>query len=165
MEQLSKDVFDMEEFLVYFLDEAQELIQQMDSNILQLEQSDAANLDPDLIDRMFRAAHTVKGSSGMVGLIEIPKITHRMEDILDKLRKNQISLSDELVDLLLESVDVAKRLVKEVSEKKREASTVDEIISRIDAFFAKLTEGEKETPFAEFTLESFASLKDKLREG
>ena len=144
MEQLREDVFDMEEFLGYFLDEAQELIQQMDRDILQLEQSDASNLDFHLIDQMFRAAHTVKGSSGMVGLTEIPKISHRMEDILDKLRKNQISQSDELVDLLLESVDVAKRLVKEVSENKREISTVSEIISKIDAFFEKPADVEEE---------------------
>ena len=102
------DGMDAEELKV-FLQEAEEQIQLLDESIVRLER-EADNAD--LLQDIFRAAHTLKGSSGMLGFQTMAKLTHVMEDALDKLRSGSLTVSTELVDALLESLDALK-LMKE----------------------------------------------------
>ena len=105
---MNVDGMDAEELKV-FLQEAEEQIQLLDENIVRLEK-EADNTD--LLQDIFRAAHTLKGSSGMLGFETMAALTHAMEDALDKLRSGSLVVSPELVDALLESLDALK-LMKE----------------------------------------------------
>ena len=97
---------DAEELKV-FLQEADEQLQLLDEDIIRLEK-EASNTD--LLQRIFRAAHTLKGSSSMLGFQKMAELTHVMEDALDKLRSGALSVSAELVDELLACLDALKLL-------------------------------------------------------
>lgn len=101
------------EDLKVFLQEAEEQIQLLDEDIVRLEK-ETDNVD--LLQGIFRAAHTLKGSSGMLGFHRMTDLTHVMEDLLDKLRKGQLTVSAELVDALLQGLDGLKVLTEGVTE-------------------------------------------------
>lgn len=112
-EDLGFDLDEMKEIIDDFLIEADELISSLDNNLVKLESNPE---DPDLLNEIFRAAHTIKGTSGFLGFDEVTSLTHRMEDILNKLRKNELAVSPEIMDVLLESLDVLKILLDNVRE-------------------------------------------------
>jgi two-component system chemotaxis sensor kinase CheA len=93
-----------------FVQEADELIQQLDDNVLRLEKE---GQNPELIQEIFRAAHTLKGSSGMLGHERMAELTHAMETLFDKLRKNEIGVTTELIDVFLDCLDALKVLKEE----------------------------------------------------
>jgi two-component system, chemotaxis family, sensor kinase CheA len=102
----------MEQALQTFIEEANELLQDMESCLLQLEHNP---LDADTLGAIFRAAHTIKGSAGLFGLEPIVRFTHVVEDVLDRLRAGDISKSRELIALLLECGDHIQYLVDVVA--------------------------------------------------
>ena len=91
--------------LKVFLEEAESLIDVLDEDFIRLER-EADNQD--LIQEIFRAAHTLKGSSGMLGFTAMAGLTHQMEDLLDRVRKGTVSVTSEIVDALLMSLDGLK---------------------------------------------------------
>jgi len=93
-----------------FTQEAEELIQKLDENVLILEKE---GQNPELIQEIFRAAHTLKGSSGMLGHERMAELTHAMETLFDKVRKDELSVTTELIDLLLDGLDALKVLKDE----------------------------------------------------
>lgn len=94
-----------------FLEEAEELLQLLDENIIKLE-NDREN--PRIIQEIFRAAHTLKGSSGMLGHKRMAEVTHAMETLLDKLRNKKLEVNEPIVDALLCGIDAIKSLTQEV---------------------------------------------------
>ena len=64
-----------------------------------------------LLNEIFRAAHTIKGTSSFLGFDQVTNLTHKMEDILNKLRKAEMDVTPEIMDLLLESLDILKVLI------------------------------------------------------
>ncbi len=98
-----------EELLKDFFLEAQAQIEILERNILVLE-NDPVNKDS--IDEIFRAAHTLKGNSGAVEMFEISEFTHLMEDLLDEIRSDKITVDSEVIDIMLESIDVVKAMIE-----------------------------------------------------
>jgi two-component system chemotaxis sensor kinase CheA len=96
------------EALPAFISEAREQIEQLEQLLLQLE--DAPD-DRELLDSLFRCAHTVKGSAGIFGLDKVVAFTHHVETLLDRLREGQLTLSPELSTLLLQCNDQIRALV------------------------------------------------------
>jgi len=94
-----------------FLEEAEELLQLLDENIIKLE-NDREN--PKIIQEIFRAAHTLKGSSAMLGHRRMTEVAHAMETLLDKLRNKKLELNARIVDALLCGIDAIKSLTQEV---------------------------------------------------
>jgi len=94
-----------------FLIEARELLEGMESALLQTEQQAA---DSETINAIFRAAHTIKGSAGLFGLDDIVKFTHVVESVLDKIRSNELALDGDLPSLFLESCDQISALVDNI---------------------------------------------------
>ena len=90
-----------------FIQEAESLLELLDEDIIRLEQEAD---DADLLQEIFRAAHTLKGSSGMLGFAEMAGLTHAMEDVLDRVRKRTLPVTPELIDALLMSLDGLKVL-------------------------------------------------------
>jgi len=121
---------EMKEIIDDFLVEADELINSLDNNFVKLESSPG---DLDLLNEIFRAAHTIKGTSSFLGFEQVTTLSHRMEDILNKLRKSEMVVTTEVMDLLLESLDLLKVLLDNVRSGSGEQVNLDAILARLSA--------------------------------
>lgn len=105
------DGMDLSELLGVFLEEADEQLQQLDDGFLQLEK-DPSNMDT--VREVFRAAHTLKGSSATMGFTEIAELTHAMESLLDGVRNETVAADSHIIDLLLSANDALRKLIEQV---------------------------------------------------
>ncbi len=94
-----------------FSDEAEEQLDVLDTALVEME----GEPDPDLLQRIFRAAHTLKGSSATIGHTRMAKLTHAMETVLDAVRQGQVVPTSYMVDKLLEGLDILRVLTLEVT--------------------------------------------------
>ncbi len=99
---------DLQEILTIFKSESEEHLQKLNDGILALEQDPSKR---DLIEEIFREAHSLKGAARMIGFEEIEKVAHRMEDIFNDARKGKISLVSPVTDYLLEGLDLINKVV------------------------------------------------------
>src|SRR5499427_5976668 len=130
-----------DEILEFFQPEAEEHLQIVSDCLLSLE----GNNNPEEINKLFRAIHTVKGSAAQVGLKRLGGIAHRVEDLIGRLRDGEIEPSPAVVDLCLESVDVLKKtLHRQWADEAEMRTGVDSLLGRI-AEFAPLEPEEAET--------------------
>ena len=100
--------FGMSQFLGVFFEEAEEHLAALEHLLLTL---DVAQPDAEALNGIFRAAHSIKGSSGMFGFDDLTAVTHVLETLLDKVRSGQIALQAQMIDVLLESRDVLAQLL------------------------------------------------------
>jgi two-component system chemotaxis sensor kinase CheA len=119
--------FSNEEISV-FLDELDEKIQILDENILLLEREGE---NPVVMQEIFRAAHTIKGSSGVMGFEKMANLTHEMENLFDELRQGRMGVSDFLIDLLFETLDTLRLLRDEVVGEVSEIAETEGIITKL----------------------------------
>jgi len=103
----------MDELVKVFLEESEDEIRELENGLMKLED---ARSDEDTLNRVFRAAHTIKGSAGLVGFENISNYTHILENILDRIRKKEIDITKKLISTLLSSVDFLKRMILACSE-------------------------------------------------
>jgi chemosensory pili system protein ChpA (sensor histidine kinase/response regulator) len=130
-----------DEILEFFQPEAEEHLQVVSDCLLSLE----GNNNPEEINKLFRAIHTVKGSAAQVGLKRLGAIAHRVEDLIGRLRDGEIEPSPAVVDLCLESVDILKKTLHRQWAAETEMRTgVDSLLGRI-AEFAPQEAEETET--------------------
>jgi len=99
---------DLSHFKDAFFEEAQEHLTTIEEGLLQLEQRPG---DIDLLNRIFRGAHSIKGNSGMFGFTVVSQFTHKMESVLDQLRSSQMVVTVATTNLLLQSLDCLKTLI------------------------------------------------------
>ncbi|HEY2459453.1 MAG TPA: response regulator [Candidatus Acidoferrum sp.] len=133
-----------DEILEFFQPEAEEHLQVVSDCLISLE----GNNNPEEINRLFRAIHTVKGSAAQVGLKRLGAIAHRVEDMIGRLRDGEIEPSPAVVDICLESVDVLKKtLHRQWADESEIRAGVDSLLGRI-AEFAPV-DGEEIEPSAE----------------
>lgn len=116
--------------LPVFTAEVDEQIQVLEEGLLRLEQDDS---EPELLQAVFRAAHTIKGSAGMIGHERLAHLTHTLETVLDGLRKDTIELSSALVDVCLDAVDDLRLLREEVMDGVMRVDDIEPIVARINA--------------------------------
>lgn len=102
---------EMQEIIEDFLIESFELIDQLDQDLVELE---TRPRDLDLLNRIFRVAHTIKGSSSFLGFESLTYLTHNMEDVLNKARKGDLEITHEIMDVILESTDLMKALLESI---------------------------------------------------
>jgi chemosensory pili system protein ChpA (sensor histidine kinase/response regulator) len=130
-----------DEILEFFQPEAEEHLQIVSDCLISLE----GNNNPEEINKLFRAIHTVKGSAAQVGLKRLGGIAHRVEDLIGRLRDGEIEPSPVVVDLCLEAVDVLKKTLHRHWTDEAEMRTgVDSLLGRI-AEFAPMDADEAET--------------------
>ena len=120
-----------EELLKDFFSEAQMQVDTLEQNILVLE-SEGAN--PDAVDEIFRAAHTLKGGAATVEMMELSHFTHLVEDVLDAIRGKQISVNEDLVDTLLAAIDIIKAML----EKRMDGDVYGDDTSQIEGRLSTL---------------------------
>ena len=110
-----------------FLAEAEEIVEQLGSELADLaDVADGGDIDPDLLNSIFRGAHSLKGLAGMFGFVGVCELSHNMENLLDWLRLGKLKLDAGVITVLLESHDVLLSLVRGLSEG--ESDVVDEKI-------------------------------------
>ena len=115
-----KDIFES------FLIETKEILEKLDSDLMKLE-SEPDNKD--LLNDIFRSFHTIKGTSGFLGLVKLQKVTHKLEDILNKLRKGDADLNDDIMDAILKGFDSISELLTIIENEKNEEYNTEEIIT------------------------------------
>lgn len=136
---------DMKEIMEDFLIEAFELIEQIDHDLVELE---ANPEDLELLNRIFRVAHTVKGSSSFLNFDVLTELTHHMEDVLNKARKGELKITPDIMDVVLESVDMMKGLLESIRDNGSDsAAGID--IKNICVRLTQISEGEAPSAAAE----------------
>ena len=136
---------EMQEILEDFLIEAFEMIEQLDQDLVELENNPD---DLDLLNRIFRVAHTIKGSGSFLNFSVLTRLTHHMEDVLNKARHGELTITPDIMDVVLESIDYMKKLLNAIRDTGTDANTgleggIDNTIQRLDA----ISKGE--TPASE----------------
>ncbi|MDR3019070.1 MAG: chemotaxis protein CheW [Delftia acidovorans] len=132
--------FDLSQFYQIFFEEAAENLDQMEQMLLNLDLS-AAN-DEEL-NGIFRCAHSIKGGAATFGFADVTELTHRMESLLDRLRRHEITPIPEMVDVLLESADASRSLLaRHQAGNEGEALSTTDLVARIEA----LAEGRGAVP-------------------
>ena len=106
---------DLAQFHDAFFEESFEALDSMESALLKL---DLGAPDPELINTIFRVAHSIKGGSATFGFSEIASFTHSLETLLDELRANRLQVTEATSDLLLKSVDALRDMLRAVQAKK-----------------------------------------------
>ena len=114
-----------------FLDELEEKIQVLTDNLLLLEQ--AGDDDPKVLQEIFRAAHTIKGSSAVMGFTKMSGLTHEIENIFDKMRNNELKPTSELINVLFEALDLLKILRDEIVAQSAENTDTSAVIAKLKA--------------------------------
>lgn len=127
---------DVSRFRAAFYVEAEEHLDHMEAALLQLEDAPS---DPELLNTIFRAAHSIKGASLTFGIEEVGRFTHVLENLLDRLRDGKLSTSSELIELLLSSIDVLEGLIA----NSRDGAPLPE---QLDAVFTQLQVANGDAP-------------------
>ena len=134
-----------EELLKDFFSEAEQQVEQLESNILVIEQ-DPSNKEA--IDEIFRAAHTLKGGSATVEMSELSGFTHAVEDLLDAIRSNQVTVTEETIDLLLHSLDIIKDMLAARSNGEVYSQDVSETVGKLRSYIPDKKDAKKTAPKA-----------------
>lgn len=114
------------EMLVFF-EELDEKIQAINDNVLLMERDGGS---PEVIQEIFRAAHTIKGSSGVMGYEKMARLTHEIENLFDRLRQGTMEVTTDLVDVLFSALDKLKLLKDEITGEASDV-TIDDVLGRI----------------------------------
>lgn len=118
------------ELIKEFLEETKELIENLDNDLVSLEsQSD----DRSLIDRIFRAIHTIKGTSSFLGFDQLVEVSHAAEDILHLFRSGEKDMTSEVMDIILEATDKIKILVRQVRDNNIQQIDIQDTISKLQS--------------------------------
>ncbi|HTN44013.1 MAG TPA: chemotaxis protein CheA [Nitrospiria bacterium] len=115
-----------------FVAEAEEIIEGLNQNLLAMENTeDKTAVRPDILNAIFRAAHTLKGMSGMVGLKKVSEISHHLEDMLDSLRMGKLLLTPAVMDTLFKGMELLRGLIESANAGKGEEADIMPMLQQI----------------------------------
>lgn len=106
-DNFSLNIKDDSEIFIEFLSETHDHLEESESNLLSIDEGDS---DLELINAIFRSIHSIKGSAGFLGLTDVQRLSHELETLLDKVRKGEFIINQEIINVSLESIDVLRRL-------------------------------------------------------
>ncbi len=112
-----------------FVAESVEHLEEMETNLLKLEAS-PGNLE--ILNDIFRSVHTIKGASEYMGMIKMAELSHKLETLLDMVRKEEMALNREIVDTLIDARDMLTLLVNELEQSQEEQTDPTAMIGRIE---------------------------------
>lgn len=121
---------EMKEIVESFLVETREIIEGLDQDLLELERG---STNPDLLNRIFRAAHTVKGTSSFLGFDQMSELTHKFEEVLNKLRKNEVNITPELINGSFMAFDTMKVLLGKIQSNDTTPIDLNEVLTKLDS--------------------------------
>lgn len=158
---------DLKQYMNLFIEESKEHLQSMNDALLVLEKE---KNNRELINEIFRVAHTLKGMAGTMGFTNMANLTHEMENVLDEIRNKGIKLSEDIVDILFECFDALDEIISYISEKGEEIDEQkDELISKLRGILKeeKIQESiekgydKEDKRLDEFVLNVIAEAKEK----
>ncbi len=161
---------DLQEIMEDFLIEAFEMNEQLDQDLVELEHNPE---DLDLLNRIFRVAHTIKGSSSFLNLNILTHLTHNMEDVLNRARKGEIKITPDIMDVVLRSIDLMKTLLVTIRDTGSDTNNgkeneIEEAVKQLQAITSQnlegAKEGTKEAPQKENKEEAKEEIKEKAKE-
>lgn len=122
-----------EEILQDFLVEASELIEQLDEQLVELENSPS---DSDLLNAIFRGFHTIKGGAGFLGVTPLIEVCHRAENVFDKIRNGDVDYDSTAADIIMRAFDVISDYIQQLNDGARELEDADDVLlSELDALW------------------------------
>ena len=124
-------MFDSDEFISIFLSEAKEIVEGLENDLVLLEDNKS---DEDLLNKIFRSAHTLKSSAGTVGFTTMSELNHVAENLLEKVRSGKLDVTPQMITVLLEFLDTVKLMLQNIVDGKSETDGV----TNIDSLKAKI---------------------------
>jgi len=124
-----------EELLKAFVDEALEHLSTIEADFLDIEKS-GKDIDSERINKVFRAAHSIKGGAGFIGLPKIRDLAHAVETVLGKFRNRTLAPNQNIISLLLTAVDLLRRMVIDVTS--HEGVDITNILIRLKTFWKRI---------------------------
>lgn len=119
---------DMSQYIILFLEESKENLENLNNQLLILEKQPS---NKDTIDEIFRVAHTLKGMSATMGFTEMANLTHKMENVLDLFRSGELKVNSEIVTLLFECLDNLSLMVEDIAEGNTENHDTRDLVEKL----------------------------------
>ncbi|WP_313468950.1 Hpt domain-containing protein, partial [Carnobacterium sp.] len=117
-------------YLELFFEETDEHLQSLNEQVLELEQHPEQS---EIVDVMFRSAHTIKGMAATMGFDTMSKLTHKMENIFDLLKKNTIQANETTITLIFDCLDTLSDLVEDLRTENDVKRDISELVERLNA--------------------------------
>ena len=146
------NTLDVNQYLDIFLDESREHLQTCNEKLLELEKNPT---DLQLVNDIFRAAHTLKGMSATMGFDDMAQLTHHLENMFDAIRNEQMIVTPESMDTMFEALDHLEAMVQSIAEGGDGKRDVTEISKKLD-----VTGSHAETASAVETAEASSAASD-----
>ncbi len=147
---------EMQEIIEEFITESSELMDHVIQDIVTIEQSQ----DEEMINGIFRAVHTIKGTSSFLGFNSLAELAHKAEDVLGSVRKGEMTIDQETADILLESFDLIKTIIDDIRSYGTEKQNTASVLEKLKG----LMEGKKKKTEAPVSSEAPVEEKKKIGE-
>lgn len=129
---------DMREIVESFVEETRDILDELDGDLLRLKEA----ADPSLVDKVFRAVHTIKGTSSFLGLDQLNTLAHHFEDVLNRLRTGAIAFEPGMMDVLFEAFDCMSELLQQVLDRRIVPIPLDELFADLKALSEATRRGD-----------------------
>jgi len=120
-----------EEYREIFIEESQEQIEDWETSLLKLETNPS---DIELINQLFRSIHTLKGSAGFVGFDKLQELNHDLESLLQDVRDEKLKLSESIIELMFDGLDITRRMIKSFSEEKDFEEDTSDFLNKLKKY-------------------------------
>lgn len=124
---------DMNQYLDMFIEESKEHLQAINANLLLLE-NDPENIQ--IVNEIFRSAHTLKGMSATMGFEDMASLTHETENVLDMIRNHKLTITGDIMDVIFQSVDLIEGMVMNIVEGGDGSADVSALVKKLRAIVA-----------------------------
>ncbi|HPP07286.1 MAG TPA: Hpt domain-containing protein, partial [Syntrophorhabdaceae bacterium] len=146
---------EMKEIIDEFIIESSELIENATQDIVSME----TEQNDEIINSIFRAVHTIKGTSSFLGFTVLSNLAHKAEDLLGLVRKKELTMSTEIADALLDSMDTMKLLIDDIKTDYKEKQDTEQLIHRLE-----MLANPDRKPLGEILVEEKIITKKELEE-
>ncbi|HCV42263.1 MAG TPA: chemotaxis protein CheA [Bacteroidetes bacterium] len=134
---------EMTEILESFIVETREIMERLGQELLELEKRP---MDSELHNSIFRAVHTIKGTSSFLGFEQLTTLAHRCEDVLNKIRKKELTVTSKGMDILVEAYDLLKALLQMIEDKSAEKLDLTNILAKLEVMARGVASESVEVP-------------------
>ncbi|PLR97258.1 chemotaxis protein CheA [Bacillus sp. T33-2] len=144
---------EMNQYLEVFIEESKEHLQSCNQHLLELEKNPA---DLSIVNEIFRSAHTLKGMSATMGYEDLASLTHQMENVLDAIRNNRLTVTAEILDVVFLAVDYLEEMVQSIASGGDGKKDVSDAVEKL-----KLIEKGESPSAVQSNAEAAAAVADK----
>ncbi len=143
-------IFEDDETLRMYVEESLEHLSNIENDLLEIEEA-GADIDEEIVNNVFRAAHSIKGGAGFMGLTNIKELSHKVESVLGMIRSREIIPTPDIISILLESFDTLRDMINNI-EKSNEIDISEHVVALVGLTTASLPEEQKGSVSAEVTI-------------